>query len=346
MPGSVVLLFGPMLIGAWLNAILYGILVLQIFMYLQTFKKEATWMRYFVLYLLVVETLNTGFNLGIVYEPLVQRYGTERATTRVPVMLETEPIMTVLIASPVQLFIAWRIKIISGSRRMAALISFFAIASFAGGIVGTVESAIKTDYSQLQEFKGAVITWLIAAAAADILITGTLVYSLHKRKTGNSYSDAMVNRIIRLTLQTGALTALFATADVVLFLAVPHTTLNFIWDFPLCKLYTNALLSTLNARAGWSNLNGQPHPNNVLFGTPAVEGNINSDYKHRRSIYTSTTIELKVPTQQSMKDVTMPDDSISMKYELPDLEAGGASEMSATVKEVESSLAGSSSSAF
>ncbi|KIJ50751.1 hypothetical protein M422DRAFT_159510, partial [Sphaerobolus stellatus SS14] len=253
--------FGPILIGVWLNAILYGVSIT----YTLTTSVDTPYIRYLVLYLLVVETLNTGFNLGIVYEPLIQRYG------MFPPFPTSQPIMTVLIASPVQLFVAWRIKVISGSWWIATLIAFFVAASFAGGIVGTIESAIKTEYSQIQEFKGAVITWLIAAAAADILITGTLVHYLRKRKTGHSYTDGVVNRIIRLTLQTGAVTAFFATADIVLFLAVPHTTLNFIWDFPLCKIYTNALLSTLNARAGWSNLNGQPHPENVLFG-PGEEG--------------------------------------------------------------------------
>ena len=41
---------------------------------------------------------------------------------------------------------------------------------------------------------------------------------------------------------------------------------NFIWDLPLSKLYTNSLLSTLNARAGWNNLMGPENEHNVLFG--------------------------------------------------------------------------------
>jgi len=39
---------------------------------------------------------------------------------------------------------------------------------------------------------------------------------------------------------------------------------NFLWDLALSKLYTNSLLSTLNARAGWNNLAGQGSTN-LLF---------------------------------------------------------------------------------
>lgn len=38
------------------------------------------------------------------------------------------------------------------------------------------------------------------------------------------------------------------------------------WDLPLSKLYTNALLSTLNARVGWDRLHGAQDSDNPLFG--------------------------------------------------------------------------------
>ena len=47
---------------------------------------------------------------------------------------------------------------------------------------------------------------------------------------------------------------------------------NFAWDFALSKIYSNALLSTLNARLGWDNLKGPgQHEDNVLFGAE-IEG--------------------------------------------------------------------------
>ncbi|KAJ3513585.1 hypothetical protein NLJ89_g2866 [Agrocybe chaxingu] len=242
------LLFGPLLIGVCLNMILYGVSCVQ------------------VLYLFILETANTGFNIGLLYEPLVLYYGEQRSFEISPLMLIMDPIVTVMISTPVQLFIAWRIRIISNYIIMPIIIVFFGTCAFIGGIALTVCVSYIRPWARFTEFEGAVITWLAASAAADLLITASLSWSLRQRRTGIKVTDDKIARIIRLTVQTGLVTAIFATVDVVVFLTVKGTTLNFIWDLPLSKLYTNALLSTLNARAGWGNLTGQSmEDNNLLF---------------------------------------------------------------------------------
>ncbi|KAF8512166.1 hypothetical protein BU17DRAFT_77415 [Hysterangium stoloniferum] len=219
---SVELLFGPMLIGVYLNTILYG-----------------------VLYLVICETINTCFDVAYIYEPLVVRYGN---------ITVLEP-PAAAISTPIQLFVAWRIKIISGSRLLAAIIYFFALCSFIGSLAATISASFFPKYEDLQKFKPAIITWLTSSAAADVAITVSLVWSLYKRRTGHAKTNYVIDRIIRLTVQTGLITAVSAVIDVVV---------NFIWDFALGKLYTNSLLSTLNARKGWGNLNHIEEEDNVL----------------------------------------------------------------------------------
>ncbi|KIJ15454.1 hypothetical protein PAXINDRAFT_168957 [Paxillus involutus ATCC 200175] len=268
MAGSgVELLFGPMLIGVFLNTMLYGVFVVQTFVYFQSYKSDSPWIKCFVWYLLFCETLNTGFDIGMMYEPLIVRYGTPRAVTIAPVMLSADPIMTVMISSAVQLFIAWRVRIMSGSKFVPLVITFFAVTSFIGGIATTVSVTFINEYASLHKFDGAVITWLASSAAADVIITVSLVWSLYHQKTGFAATDDSINRLIRLTVQTGLVTAVSATLDVTLFLAVKGTTLNYVWDFALSKLYSNSLLSTLNARGGWKT--GGSTRENVLFGPSA-----------------------------------------------------------------------------
>ncbi|KAH7883158.1 hypothetical protein F5I97DRAFT_1902519 [Phlebopus sp. FC_14] len=208
----------------------------------------------------------------MMYEPLVVRYATPAATTIVPIMLSADPLMTVMISSAVQLFIAWRVKVMSKSSFVPFVIAFFAVTSFIGGIATTVSVTIINEYSRLHQFDGAVITWLASSAAADIIITLSLVWSLYHKKTGFPATDDLINRLIRLTIQTGLITAVAATLDVTIFLAVKGTTLNYIWDFALSKLYSNCLLSTLNARGGWKS--SSTVRENVLFGTTAVESSL------------------------------------------------------------------------
>ncbi|KAF8551025.1 hypothetical protein OG21DRAFT_1487316 [Imleria badia] len=291
------LLFGPMLIGVFFNTMLYGrikAMVVQTYIYFQTFKRDAWWIKLFVLYLLFCETLNTGFDIGMMYEPLIVRYCTPRAVTIAPIMLSADPLLTVMISSPVQLFIAWRVKIMSKSGILPVIISFFAITSFVGGVATTVSVTIINDYARFHQFDGAVITWLASSAAADVVITASLVYSLWCQRTGFAATDDLINKVIRMTVQTGLITAVSATLDVTLFLVVKGTTLNYIWDFALSKLYSNSLLSTLNARGGWKATSAVRE--NILFSTVTIGESVIHGHKQTES----HTIELQARRPASM----------------------------------------------
>ncbi|KAJ6563536.1 hypothetical protein B0H10DRAFT_1107053 [Mycena sp. CBHHK59/15] len=70
------------------------------------------------------------------------------------------------------------------------------------------------------------------------------------RKSGFKHTDVLVDRIIRLTVHTGLLTSVCAMLDLIFYLADP-SGLHLMFNFPLCKLYTNSLISSLNCRSGW-----------------------------------------------------------------------------------------------
>ncbi|GLB38894.1 hypothetical protein LshimejAT787_0600560 [Lyophyllum shimeji] len=312
---SLQLLFGPMLVGAFLNAILYGVLLVQTVIYFQAYKKDSTGLRLFVLYLFIAETINTGCDLGIIYEPLVSKYATPAATTFLPLLLPTDPLLTVLISTPIQVFVAYRIKIISRATWLAAVICVLAIIALGGGVWLSVTVVHVRRYSRKPELHWPALTWLLASAIADITITTSLAYNLARRKTGFSGTDDAINRIIRLTIQTGFVTAVFATLDVVCFLAVPHTTINFIWDFALSKLYTNALLSTLNARAGWNNLaNGTRH--NVLFGDGSHQTYTTASFRIAPATMATATYELETALPRTHKGQHNPEYGVAVTKEV------------------------------
>ncbi|KAF8134684.1 hypothetical protein K438DRAFT_797722 [Mycena galopus ATCC 62051] len=245
---EVELLFGPLLIGVILSTLTYGIMSVQMLLYYQAYKKDARWIRYFMLYLFFAETANLLIEIGIIYEPLIVRYGAQRALIISPILIPGDAVSIVAVSTPVQMFTAWRISVITGSVILPFIISVFSVVSFGGGLLVTIFASIRNEFREFQSFSGAVVVWLVSSAVCDVLITVILTYSLATRKTGRAVDD-QINRIIRLTVQTGAITTVAALADVILFLAFPATTVNFIPDFPLSKLYTISLLSTLNARA-------------------------------------------------------------------------------------------------
>jgi len=263
------IVYGPLLIGVFLNCILYGVLVMQVFIYYQTYRRDRTWIRLFVAYLFLAETVNTACDMYLIYQPLVQEFGQVAAVTFFPSFLASSGVITVAISSPVQIFMGWRIRVITGSYKIFALIVAFSTISFSVCIWDMTQVATFKLFSRKDSFIFILpgIIWFVSSTVADVLITATLVYSLSRRKTGITKSNLSIDRIIRLTIQTGLTTMVFAILDLLLFTLSPNTAISFVWDFALSKLYTNSLLSTLNARAGWDQLNSVEDADNVLFGT-------------------------------------------------------------------------------
>ncbi|KAF8164807.1 hypothetical protein B0H34DRAFT_670814 [Crassisporium funariophilum] len=139
-----------------------------------------------------------------------------------------------------------------------------------------------------------VSTWLASNMVGNLMISGILVWFLvcqpmllhtpmtnyRQHKTGFKKSDQMVDRIIRVTMQTGLLTMIFAALDLIFFLANPGglfiqiiiSIMHLLFNFPLSKLYTNSLLSSLNSRQG-SNYNT---PNRSHYDSESGHANTSS----------------------------------------------------------------------
>ncbi|KDN49856.1 hypothetical protein RSAG8_01921, partial [Rhizoctonia solani AG-8 WAC10335] len=89
--------------------------------------------------------------------------------------------------------------------------------------------------------------WLGAAAVCDILIVYMLSHALMTQRTGFGRTDALINKILWYTINTGLLTSLIAVTDLITFCTMDNM-IHLGFNFVLGKLYTNTLLATLNAR--------------------------------------------------------------------------------------------------
>ncbi|ESK87101.1 hypothetical protein Moror_11908 [Moniliophthora roreri MCA 2997] len=155
-----------------------------------------------------------------------------------------------MISGMVQAFFGWRVKVLTGSWILLAIIQFCSAAAFLMGIATAIACGIVKSFADFQKFQVVVIIWLVCATLADIIITVTLVIHLKRHKTGFKNTDSHLDRIIRLTVQTGLVTAVWAMADLLVYLLDPTGT-HLIFNCVLPKLYTNSLLSSLNSRGGW-----------------------------------------------------------------------------------------------
>ncbi|KAF8170818.1 hypothetical protein K438DRAFT_1853297 [Mycena galopus ATCC 62051] len=240
------LLFGTMLIGVMLNMMLFGSVVTQMFRYFQRFPNDSVWIRLLMAYLLVVQIANVVIECGIIFEPLIIQYGELAAVTVSP--KHPDPVIISIVSAPIQLFSAWRISVITRSYILPGIIALLSMASFGSGIDMSIKVFTNPEFSQFGTFTTTTVVWLALSASCDLVIAIGMSHALYTRRTGFKALDGRINQIIRLTLETGSLTAVMALTDITLFHVFPMTTANFIVNFPLSAVYTCSILAMLNSR--------------------------------------------------------------------------------------------------
>ncbi|KAJ7176164.1 hypothetical protein C8R43DRAFT_554957 [Mycena crocata] len=244
------LLFAPLLIGVVLNALLFGVFMVLVHSYFRLYKTDLSWIRYLIYYLILLETINTICDIALIYEPLIKMHNNPLVTVNSPKFLVADPVVTTLISTPTQLFMAWRIRLVTKKTWLAAVVALLAFTSLVGGTVASIGVAHEGTFQKFHLVSGPLTVWLTSTAFADLFITAFLCNFLWSNQTGfKTTTDSVTNKIIFFTVQTGTLTSFAAIADVTLFLIVPNTTLMFIWDFSLSKLYSICLIATSSTHA-------------------------------------------------------------------------------------------------
>ncbi|PBK96108.1 hypothetical protein ARMGADRAFT_1010928 [Armillaria gallica] len=241
---------GPLFLGLMFNLLLLGMIFVQYYMYFIKYqRRDKLWIRIFVYSLLLVNVGGTILYMVDMYMALILNFGSAARSTWLGA---ANSALTAIMAGAVQLFFAWRVKILTSSWISASSVCFTALLAVAGGIATAAEANAQQAVTDFQTFKITVIIWLVSSCVCDFLITGALVWYLRGHKTGFEQSDELMDRIIRLTVQTGLITSICAMLDLVTFLAIASPNVHIIFTGMLGKLYTNALMSSLNARSGWS----------------------------------------------------------------------------------------------
>lgn len=267
---------GPYLIGVFFNIFLFGVMVAQVYMYFTKYPSDRRWMKIFVLVLLAIDTVNTVVNCVYIYQALVQHFGDIPYLGAAPRALVSEPIITTVVPElMVQIFYAWRVRTLTRSWIIASSVIALSLAGAAGGIAAVIKfdiNPLAREFVNMIDLKPIIITWLVCAAAADVLISLVLVWFLRRHKNESRKTDMLIDRIIRLTMQTNVLTAVVAIVDTIVYLADPDGT-HFVFNLNLSHLYSNSLMSSLNARPTTSS--SQAHQLEISTfdaGIPSSEG--------------------------------------------------------------------------
>ncbi|GAW02713.1 hypothetical protein LENED_004380 [Lentinula edodes] len=245
---DIIWLAGPRLIGILFNWSLLGVLTTQVYIYYLNFPKDLKWHKVLVY---IVYLLDWAQTCSATYDAF-----------------------HCVIAAIVQAFFAWRIWRLTLSRIISILIVLLALLQLGGGIaVGIFVWRDSSEVARSDGLVSAVGVRLAGSAFADTVIAISMTYFLLRSKSQvMGHMNNVVTRLIRLTIETGTMTAIAAIVDLVFFLKATNG-LHQVSGVILCKLYSNSLLVLFNNRMiVTSSKKDQTHFLSNSSGTNTSEG--------------------------------------------------------------------------
>ncbi|KAH7926920.1 hypothetical protein BV22DRAFT_1194012 [Leucogyrophana mollusca] len=246
------LILGPILMGSMMNVLLFGIMIMQCYVYFERYKSDKLWVRCVVWLLLVLDALSSSFAMEMTYNYLVTNFTNVDAIAYTNLGITPYPVLTGITAFVVQCFFAWRIRVLTGNTLLAIVIALLSSVQLLASIGTMIGGIIVQQFAELDRVKQVSLLWLLGSVVTDAIITVALVWFLRNSRTGFAPTDNLTGKIIRLTVQTGLLTTTCALGVVIAYLVSTNTTMHLAFGLPLSKLYTNSLMSSLNARKAWN----------------------------------------------------------------------------------------------
>ncbi|KDR82712.1 hypothetical protein GALMADRAFT_238211 [Galerina marginata CBS 339.88] len=240
--------YGAAFIGLIASAVLYGVTLLQTFLYYRQYPNDSWLTKFIVFFLWILDTAHLFLCTIALYTYLVTNFSNPEALHRSTWSMNLQTDCNGLIGLIVECFFARRLWIMSGNHFITGIIVILACIHFGLGVFFTVEGFILVNTSRFPSLIWVTSTGLGSAAAADIIIAASLCYYLTKSRTGFARTDSLIATLIIYSLTTGLITSVIAFIIVVTFATMPnnYVWLGFFWLIGKC--YVNSLLAALNSR--------------------------------------------------------------------------------------------------
>ncbi|KAL5514887.1 hypothetical protein ACEPAG_2203 [Sanghuangporus baumii] len=229
---------------------LWGIGCLQLYFYYEKYwKTDQRWLRAFIFLIWTLDTAHQALILQSNYVIFVHGIGDILLLLHVSKTTTSAAMLAALIDAMVQIVLVRRAWYLS--RKKHALRVILCVAVLAQFVVTTVFFAQIHNFSNILQFMGVVNTELVMsciALATDTLLAGVLIWLLWKARSGFHRSDSIINRLVIYTVDSGLVTAFWATVAVIGTRVAPNSFIYLLVDLVMPKLYFNCMLASLNAR--------------------------------------------------------------------------------------------------
>ncbi|KAF9461130.1 hypothetical protein BDZ94DRAFT_1310855 [Collybia nuda] len=240
-------IFGPMLVGLVITAVIGGITVVQAVTYIRTSKRDSLSHKLVVYFLLILDTLHLCLFTHSTYHHLVSNPGDPSVIWSFPSFMLIHNILMPIVQS----FYVVRIWKLTPRGRMyipmfliMLLLATFAFGMWMSCIVLQTKTLAVTIDTSLNNVKA----FFVTRVCLDLLLAGTMIFTLARANTNLSWTDSSLTMLLAYLLNTGVIPSLLSIMVFVSFVVTPETFSFLAIEEVMTKLYFNSFLGMLNAR--------------------------------------------------------------------------------------------------
>jgi len=246
----------PLLFGSVLNWCLFGVLLVQIYVYSYNFPEDKKFLKLFVYSVFFFETLQTALSGADLYYWFVSGYGNLNHLIHPYATPFDVLVIESLVSLSVQFFFVYRIWVLSSKKFWwyCLIICLCSTIDATAAFIGGIYTFMHGKFASGKTLKSIAMIWLIGNVMADILIAAAMLYHLVRRRRDRDCLDSdhildhALPRIVRLTIETNVMTTSVGILSLLIVMVFPHENWYTCPTAILGKLYSNTLLVSLNNR--------------------------------------------------------------------------------------------------
>jgi len=228
---------------------LYGTTLAQSIVYFRSFSGDSTKMKLLVSFLCTVDTLHVCLLGDMFWDTLIYgRLPDHAVSSSMPWQLLASFIVESLLTSIVQCFFCLRVWKVGKNWILTSIIGITTATQFWSGNAFTIHNFFKTTTAAALLNNTFVQLQMISSMICDITISASLVYYFRTLQVGMRRTDSVLQQLVVLSVNVGALLSLVTGVSLILFEVKAATYCSLAPQFILTRLYVNSMMATLNSR--------------------------------------------------------------------------------------------------
>ncbi|KAJ7110460.1 hypothetical protein C8R44DRAFT_800055 [Mycena epipterygia] len=242
------IILGALLVGTWVNSVLYTVEVIQAAYYYRHFKRDNWMLKLLVSSAITIDSVSMIANYSAVYLYTITHWGDlaylKNQYWPEPLNVFTTGVVTALAQS----FLTTRYWLLTRNKSITLILFFFITVAAGGAFTSGATLAIFPQYKDRGKAVIPGIIWLVTEAVTDVSIALALLLQFRKVNSSFRETRSLLNRLVAQTIQTGTAGATIALVVLVAFLANEESNVPTGIGYCVGRVYCITMLANINSR--------------------------------------------------------------------------------------------------